>query len=103
MAIDKTNTARGIGTIAVWQQPTARQNYSLWAVLDMFPSPPKIEIINKQNDDQGYLATQAGEYLVDPAAVLDAYATYATNRAVGDVPFKTGDPLYQETEKYTRI
>lgn len=99
MAVDTTDTSRGIGTIAVWTQSTARQNYSLWAVVDMFPAPPKIDIVNKQNNDEGYLSENSADYRIDPTTVLDAYATYATNRALGDVPFKEGDPLYEQTQK----
>lgn len=99
MAIDVSKTPRGIGTIAVWQQATARENYQLWAAIDMFPSPPKIEITNTQNDSKGYLAMNADDFVTDPAGVLDAYASYANARQMGDVKFNEGDPLYEQTAK----
>ncbi|WP_455951503.1 hypothetical protein [Arcanobacterium haemolyticum] len=99
MAIDMTKTGRGIGTITVWQQPDARQNYQLWAAMDMFPAPPKIEIVNTKNDKPGYPETKPSEYSVDPATVLDSYVAYINARAMGDVKFNEGDPLYKQTEK----
>lgn len=99
MAVDVSKTPRGIGTIAVWQQASARQNYQLWYLIDMFPSPPKIEIVNTQNSKEGYLENDPSQYAVDPATVLDAYAAYATSREMGDVAFNENDPLFTQTAK----
>lgn len=93
MAIDFAATTSSVGTLQVWNQSNARDNYQLRAAVEVFPSPPAIDLTSTLNNEPGFAGLAADSFAVDPSAVVTDYATYLTDREMTGIQFNESDPL----------